>query len=259
MLRAFGITGLPVISSGDDIGAMIAGRVRAMGVHVETGDVVVVAQAIVSKSEGCVVDLSRVKPTEDARHYARITGKEPRLVQVVLDESKAVLGAYRGFILCETRHGFVCANAGVDQSNVGSGRVTTLPPDPDGSARRISESLESIFGHPVPVLICDSEGRPFRRGAIGVAVGVHGMDPVESMAGRRDLTGRELETTEVCVADMLCSSAALVMGEADEGIPAVVLRGFEPKGTGSSSDLLYERDVMKERIMGGEMLDHPDN
>jgi coenzyme F420-0:L-glutamate ligase/coenzyme F420-1:gamma-L-glutamate ligase len=249
-IEVVGITGLPRISRGDDLGAMIASALRSSGISPMTGDVLVVAQTIVSRAEGSVMRLEDVVPTPRAMRYAEETGKDPRIMEVVLSQARSVVWAGKGFIICETQSGMVCANAGVDQSNVDEGWVSTLPEDPDASARAISEKIQRVTGAKIPVIVSDSEGRPFRRGAIGVAVGVAGMAPVKSLAGTPDYFGRRLETTEVAVADLICSAASLVMGEAAEGVPVVLVRGLEPEGEGGISDLLYERDVFKEEMLG---------
>ena len=245
-VEVIGVPGIPLIGEGDEIGVVARRCMAEAGISLERGDVVVVAQAIVSRSEGCVVRLEGVRPSDRALRYAEITGKDPRLVEVVLGESRGVLYAGSGFMICETRHGFVCANAGVDASNVEDGWVSTLPADPDASARSISMAIASGTGFAVPVIVSDSEGRPFRRGATGVAVGVYGLPPTRSLAGEPDYFGRPLQTTEVALADQICSAAALVMGEAAEGIPVAVVRGVETGGCGGS--LLYDEDVFKQML-----------
>jgi coenzyme F420-0:L-glutamate ligase/coenzyme F420-1:gamma-L-glutamate ligase len=246
-----GVPGIPRIKEGDDLGEIARRCMGEAGIALERGDVVVVAQSIVSRAEGSVVRLGDVEPSDRARRYAEVTGKDPGLVEVVLSESRGVLWAGSGFMICETRHGFVCANAGVDASNVPEGWVSTLPADPDASARSLSRSMGSMSGLDVPVIISDSEGRPFRRGAIGVAVGVYGLPASRSLAGRPDYFGRPLQTTEVALADQICSAAGLVMGEAAEGIPVVIVRGVDVGGEGGG--LLYDEDVFK------EMLESEDN
>jgi coenzyme F420-0:L-glutamate ligase/coenzyme F420-1:gamma-L-glutamate ligase len=249
-IEVLGVTGLPLVRKGDDLGSMIATAVRSSGIRPVPGDVLVVAQTIVSRAEGSVVRLEDVVPTPRAIRYGEETGKDARLVEVILSQSRSVVWAGEGFMICETKSGMVCANAGVDQSNVEEGSVTVLPEDPDASARAISETLLRETGTRLPVVVSDSGGRPFRRGGIGVAVGITGMAPVKSMAGIRDYFGRELETTEVAVADLVCSAASLVMGEAAEGVPVALVRGFEPEGEGCIRDILYERDVFKEEMLG---------
>ena len=247
-VRVIPILNMPIVHTGDDIGSMIVQSVEDMGESIIEGDVVVVAQSIVSRSEGRLVCLEEVKPSALAREFASIAGKDARVVQIIMDESARILGVYPGFILAETRQGAVCANAGVDASNTPAGYVSTLPRDPDASAQRISDSIRRHTGIEVPVLISDSEGRPFRRGAIGVAVGVYGLSPVVSLAGSKDLFGRPLQTTLVATADMICSAANLVMGEAAEAVPSAIVRGARWEKNGGSSGLLHERDVLKERL-----------
>ncbi len=244
-----GIPGMPLIRRGDDLGEAIISSLRDDGIQLCEGDVIVVAQSVVSRSEGCVVRLDDVQPSERAARYATVTGKDPRVVEVVLGESRNVILACEGFMICETHHGFICANAGVDASNNEEGWVSTLPRDPDASAKSIAHSIRKRTGLNVPVMISDSEGRPFRRGAIGVAVGVHGLAPVRSLVGVPDLFGRMLETTEVGVADLICSAAALVMGEADEGLPAVIVRGAQFEENGGKGDLLYREDVFRKDML----------
>jgi len=251
-VRIIGIPGIPRITEGDDVGEVAARCMEAAGIEMEEGDLVVVAQTVVSRSEGCTVRLDTVNPSGRALSYAGITGKDPRIVEVVLGESTGVIHAGPGFLLCETRHGFVCANAGVDSSNVEEGMVTTLPPDPDGSAARISRSLGKAAGFAVPVIVSDSEGRPFRRGSVGVALGVAGISPVRSLAGVPDFFGRQLQTTEVALADQICSAANLVMGESGEGIPVAIARGVPPGRGEGIGGLLYEEDVFKEALGSDE-------
>ncbi len=250
MISVIEIPGMLQIERGDDLGSLIAESLHGAGMNLKGGDIIVVAQTVVSRSEGSVVRLQDVTPSKRAIKYAKITGKDPRLVEVVLGESRRMIHASRGFMVCETKHGFVCANAGVDASNNEMGWVSTLPKDPDSSARGIAKSIKARCGLDIPVIISDSEGRPFRRGAIGVAVGVHGMAPVRSLAGNPDYFGRKLETTEVAVADRICSAAALVMGEGAEGLPVIIVRGVIFGGKGGMEDLLYERDVFKEGSYG---------
>jgi len=242
------VHGIPRIAGGDSLGRIAARCIEKAGISLREDDVVVVAQTVVSRSEGSVVRLDSVDPSDSARGYAEVTGKDPRLVEVVLGESKSVLYAGPGFMVCETRTGSVCANAGVGASNVGEGWVSTLPADPDASAARIAREIEEETGLQVPVIISDSEGRPFRRGAVGVAVGVHGMAPVRALAGIEDYFGRPLQTTEVGLADMICSAASLVMGESGEGVPVVIVRGVDLRPGSGIEGLLYEEDVFKDMI-----------
>ena len=201
---------------GDDLAALIAP-------HVRDGDVVVVAQKVVSKAEGRVVRLASVTPGAEALALANDFGKDPRLVQLVLDESASVLRAERGVLICETRHGFVCANAGVDMSNApGDDTTILLPADPDGSARRIRAAIP----HRVGVVISDSFGRAWRLGLTDVAIGAAGIRVIEDWRGLPDAEGRELNVTEVAVADQLAAAADLARRK-DSREPVVLIGGAE--------------------------------
>ncbi|MFN8160994.1 MAG: coenzyme F420-0:L-glutamate ligase [Solirubrobacterales bacterium] len=214
------VTGLPEIGEGDDLGAAIAARAA-----LEPGDTVVVSQKIVSKAEGRVRRLSSVLPSAEARRLAAHLGKEPALVQLVLEESAAVLRAERGVLIVETRHGWICANAGIDSSNLPeAGTVSLLPLDSDASARAIREQLAAAAGVRPAVIVSDSFGRAWRLGQSEVAIGCAGLAPLEDWRGRRDRHGRLLEATMIAVADELAAAAALVKGK-DSGVPVAVVRG----------------------------------
>ncbi len=250
MLTVIGVPGLPLVKKGDDLGSLIVRAAARSKTRILDGDILVVSQTVVSRCEGSVVRLDRVVPSASALRYAAITGKDPRVVEVVLRQSRKVVLARRGYMVCETLRGFVCANAGVDASNNEPGYVSTLPKDPDRSARWIAKAVKNLCGAEVAVIISDSEGRPFRKGAIGVAVGLWGISPVRSFIGTPDLFGRKLETTQVCTADMVCSAAGLVMGEASEALPVVIVRGVQFEKKGKIRDVLYEEDAFKEELEG---------
>ena len=219
-LRARALEGIPDVRPGDDLAALLA---AARGGPFAAGEVLVVAHKVVSKAEGSVRRLGDVRPGGRARSLADALGKDARHVQVVLDEATEVLRAERGVLICRTRHGFVCANAGVDASNaVEDGLVTTLPRDPDGSARALRAALP---GRPA-VVVSDSFGRAWRHGQCDVAIGVAGLAPLEDWRGRRDAHGRELRATWIAVADEAAAAADLVRGK-DSRLPAVVLAGLE--------------------------------
>jgi coenzyme F420-0:L-glutamate ligase/coenzyme F420-1:gamma-L-glutamate ligase len=241
------LKGLPLVKRGDDIGEIIAFTAEKHGPHIEGGDVIVVAQSIVSKAEGNVVDLTTVKPGQTAKNLAEQLDKDPREVEVILDQSKDIVR--RGHvIISRTKHGFVCANAGVDHSNVEAENVTLLPDDPDVSAQRIRNSIRSIVGVDVAVIVSDTQGRPFRLGAIGVAIGVAGMSPLLDLRGRRDLYGKELKVTITSPADALAAAAVSIMGEADEGTPVVIIKGATyESGNGNARELVMpsERDLFR--------------
>jgi coenzyme F420-0:L-glutamate ligase/coenzyme F420-1:gamma-L-glutamate ligase len=215
VISAAAIPGLPEIRPGDDLAALL-------GDHVAGGDVLVLAHKIVSKAEGRVVRLADVQPSERARELAGGHGKDPRQVQVVLDESEAVLRAERGVLICRTRQGFVCANAGVDASNTEPGTVVLLPDDPDASARR----LRAAINPSAAVVIADSFGRAWRHGQADVAIGAAGLQPLDDWRGRRDSSGTDLRATWIAVADQAASAADLARTK-DSREPAVVVKGLE--------------------------------
>jgi coenzyme F420-0:L-glutamate ligase/coenzyme F420-1:gamma-L-glutamate ligase len=222
------LDGLPLVAPGDDLAALLAGALRQMSIAPEDGDILVVAQKVVSKAEGRVVDLDRVEPSSRACALARDVGKDARLVEVILRESAEVVRHKKDVLIVAHRLGFVMANAGVDQSNVASGgsRVLLLPCAPDASAARLKERLDQEFGVDIGIVINDSFGRPWRNGVVGVALGAAGVPALWNLVGAPDLFGRPMRVTEVALADQLASAASLLMGEADEGLPAVHVRGL---------------------------------
>lgn len=223
-LEAFALPGIPEVSPGDDLAAIIE---RAGGPF-DPGDVVVVAHKVVSKSEGAVVDLAGIEPGEKALELAAAQGRDPRQVQVILDHSAELVRAERDILICRTPHGFICANAGVDASNSGAAdRLVCLPEDPDASARRIREGLG---GRPA-VVVADSFGRAWRVGQADVALGIAGLTPLEDWRGRADSDGRELSSTLIAVADEAAGAADLARGK-DSREPVVVVRGLASWVTG---------------------------
>jgi coenzyme F420-0:L-glutamate ligase/coenzyme F420-1:gamma-L-glutamate ligase len=237
-LEVIPVDGLPEVRPGDDLAGLIA---RNAGLR--DGDVVVVAQKVVSKAEGRVVDLSTVTAGDKARAIAPelIARPDPRFVQVVLDESVRILRTER-VLITETRHGFVCANAGVDHSNTGgAGVVTLLPLDPDASARVLLERLRELTGARVGVIVSDTFGRPWRLGIVNVALGVAGLAPLVDLRGTRDDHGQPLHATVLAVADDVAAAAGLVMGKT-ERTPAVVVRGLRLGGDGSGRELVRPAD-----------------
>jgi coenzyme F420-0:L-glutamate ligase/coenzyme F420-1:gamma-L-glutamate ligase len=219
-LRVVPIEGLPEIAEGDRLGELIAAHAG-----IEPGDVVVVSQKAVSKAEGRLVSLSGVQPTGRAKKMAAELGKEPALVQLVLDESVEVIRAQRGVLICETRQGLVCANAGVDTSNVPEGHAALLPLDPDASARRIRAELAESSGASPAVVVSDSFGRAWRTGQCEVAIGCAGLRPIDDWRGRADAGGRLLSATEIAIADEAAAAADLVRDKASRA-PAVLVRGL---------------------------------
>jgi coenzyme F420-0:L-glutamate ligase / coenzyme F420-1:gamma-L-glutamate ligase len=227
LITAVALAGLPEISPGDDLAALVGSALQREGTELHDGDVVVVAHKAVSKAEGRVRRLDDVQPSARAQQLAQEFEKDARHVQVVLDESSAVLRATRGVMICVTRHGFVCANAGVDASNTrDEGTVILLPRDPDGSARAIRRALRTALGVSPAVLITDSFGRAWRHGQCDVAIGCAGLSPLEDWRGRTDSVGRELSATWIAIADQLASAADLARTK-DGRQPVVLVSGAE--------------------------------
>lgn len=231
---------IPLVQPGDDLSALIAAALARAALGLQPQDVLVVASKIVSKAEGRYVALDSVTPSERALVLAAQTQKDPRVVELVLRESKSVSRVAPNVLVVEHRLGFVSANAGIDQSNIEAGddRVLLLPVDPDASASQLAEQLHALIGIRPAVVISDTHGRPFRLGNIGVAIGVSGMQALVDLRGRDDLFGRKLKISMQGYADMVASAAHLLTGEAGEGLPVVLLRGLTlPQGEGSAHDL----------------------
>lgn len=226
MLLLLPVEGLPIVQHGDDLAALLTPALREL--NVASGDVLVVTSKIVSKAEGCFVNLREVTPSPRALALAAETNKDPRLVEVILRESVAVSRSAPNVLITRHRLGFVSANAAIDHSNVAADPdvVLCMPDDPDRSARQLRDRLEQMLGVTLAVIIADSHGRPHRLGTVGVAVGVAGMPGIEDWRGRPDLFGYRLQHTEIGLADMVASAATLVMGQADERVPAVLVRGL---------------------------------
>ncbi|OYT67039.1 coenzyme F420-0:L-glutamate ligase [ANME-1 cluster archaeon ex4572_4] len=230
-LEIIGVEGLPEVKEGDDLTDLFFTALAAKKESLEDGDAVVVTSKIVAKSEGRVVLLSSVKPTPEAVRIAEETEKDPRLVQLVLNDTKEVVRVRNNNLIVETRHGFVCANAGVDESNVEEGRAVLLPKDPQRSAERLKREIEARTGKEISVLISDSFGRAFRSGVTGVCVGVSGsgVPALLDRRGEEDRFGRIARITKEAVADEVCAAANLVMGEFKESVPIAIVRGLRFK------------------------------
>jgi coenzyme F420-0:L-glutamate ligase/coenzyme F420-1:gamma-L-glutamate ligase len=239
------LEGLPELEESDDLGLLIhAAAARAGGLRER--DVVVVAQKAVSKVEGRVVRLADVEPSPRAVELAG-EGGDPRQVEVILRESRAVVRSRAPLVIAETRHGFVCASAGVDASNApADGTVVLLPVDPDDSARRLRKRLLGLSGTDVGVIVSDSFGRAWRQGTTDVALGVAGLAPLRDLRGTTDARGRELQTTLIAVADEIAGAAELVLGKARQ-VPAAIVRGIDARGDGSAAELVMprERDLFR--------------
>lgn len=246
------VHGLPLVQPGDNLPSLIVNAMQRAGIRFEPNDVLVIAQKIVSKAEGRLVDLGGVEPTPEARALALQSDKDPRLVELILRESREVLRVRPGVLIVEDLRGWVCANAGIDRSNIeqiaGKELVLLLPQDPDASCSSIAIELEHLTGARVPVVMNDSHGRAWREGTAGIAIGVAGIQSVWDRRGDHDLTGYTLQNTVIGLADELAAAASLVMGQADEGLPAVIVRGLTlPSGNGTSRDLQRprERDLFR--------------
>jgi coenzyme F420-0:L-glutamate ligase/coenzyme F420-1:gamma-L-glutamate ligase len=238
--RVIGVEGLPEIAAGDDLGALVAGSIE-----LEDGDVVVIAQKVVSKAEGRVRALDEVEPSRYARE---ISGeRDPRQTEVILSEAARIVRLRPPLVIAQTRHGFVCASAGVDASNApGSGTVVLLPEDPDGSAERIRARLRELTGRSVAVLVTDSFGRAWREGTTDVAIGAAGLDVLRDLRGERDPAGYELHATTIAVADEIAGAAELVLGKLSR-VPVAVVRGLDVAGSGRARDLVMppSRDLFR--------------
>ena len=236
------VPGLPMINGGDDLGALAVTAMDRAGLKLEGGDMVCVAQKIVSKAEGRQVDLDDVEPSPQAASLGAETDKDPRLVQLILDESTEVLRRRPGILIVRHRLGLVCANAGIDQSNIDHGggeQALLLPADPDASAAALRARFTELTGAEVGVLITDSHNRPWRLGTVGVAIGAAGVEVLDDHRGGTDLFGRELKVTLINRADAIAAAATLLMGETTERIPLVVAKGFAPQpSAGTASEIV---------------------
>ena len=239
-LSVIGVTGIPEVQPGDDLAAMTFQATRAQGTPLEHGDVLVFTQKIVSKAEGALVDLRTVEPSELALEFAGLYEKDARLVEVALRETRRVVRMERGVLIVETKHGLICANAGVDASNVpGEEIVSLLPRDPDASAARLRSGLIAAAGFPLAVVISDTFGRPWRMGNTDVAIGVAGMHPMRDYRGETDPYGYELRVSVSAIADEIASAAELTLGKLSM-VPVAIVRGcdYVADDEASSAELL---------------------
>jgi coenzyme F420-0:L-glutamate ligase/coenzyme F420-1:gamma-L-glutamate ligase len=243
------LSGLPNIQPGDDLASLVLKALRETRIALQDGDVLILAQKIVSKSENRLVDLRKITPSERAISLGAECGKDPRFVEVVLGESREVLRAKPGLLVVEHKLGFVCANAGIDRSNVEPQQnqgewVLLLPADPDTTCRAMRGRCKAETGADVGVIINDSHGRAWRNGTVGAAIGVAGLPALQDLRGSPDLFDYELQVTQVAAADELAAAASLIMGQADEGLPAVHARGF-PYALRESSlaELIRPREI----------------
>ena len=249
-LTLYPLRGLPLVNPGDDLTGLIADSLHQNNLSMDSGDIIVIAQKIISKAEDRFVNLTTVTPSEQAKKYANLTGKDPRLVELILSESSEVLRTRQNVMIVAHKLGFVCANAGIDHSNV-SGPwgdaddwVLLLPVDPDETARSIREVLEREFQCKIGVLVIDSHGRSWRQGTAGVTIGISGMPGLVDLRGKPDLFDFQLKVTQVAAADELASAASLVMGQAREGLPVVLVKGFPyPLRESSLDELIRPKDL----------------
>ncbi len=250
-VKVIAIEGLPLIQKGDNIGQLIVEATKKQNTPLQESDVVVVTHIAVSKAEGNIINLDEVKPSKRALEIAKQTNKDPALVEVILQEAKDIVRIGQNSIIVETKNGQICANAGVDRSNIlGNRNVAPLPKDPNVSAQRIRSEIKRLLGVNVAVIVSDTHGRPFRMGEINVAIGVAGIKPLRDRRGEKDLFGYVLRVKQTAIADELASAAELVIGQASEGIPAAIVRGYtlyqvEENASASQLTRSRERDLFR--------------
>jgi coenzyme F420-0:L-glutamate ligase/coenzyme F420-1:gamma-L-glutamate ligase len=245
IVQIIAVEGLPIIKKGDRLAQLLCNTAKRQGTPIQDGDVIVVTHVVVSRAEGNIVSLDKVQPSEFAVKTAEQHGKDPALVEVVLREAKSIVRMGNGNLITETRHGFVCANSGVDRSNVKEQRsVVLLPKDPDRSAENLRQQIKKLTRRRVAVIISDTHGRPLRMGETNVAIGIAGLKPIRDRRGEKDLFGYVLRVKQTAIADELAAAAELVIGQADEGVPAAIVRGYNyPEAEGSkATELIRPRE-----------------
>ncbi len=252
---AIALEGFPLIEAGDNIAKIVVETAKKNGVAIEDGDVLAIAQKIFSKAENRVVCLRDVVPSKKAKEIADITKKSPKLTELVLKETKRILKASRDILLVEDKRGLVCINAGIDKSNVeGRSNFALLPEDPDASAQKCRNQIKELTGKDVAVIVCDTYSRPFRRGQVNFAIGLAGLSPFREYRGKKDLFGQTLKVKNTAVADEIATAAELLMGQATEATPVIVLKGLRDSivfcDKGRISDLLIssEEDLFKNAL-----------
>lgn len=244
-VQVIGIEGLPIIKTGDNLAKLICDATEKQGTPIQNGNILVVTHVIVSRAEGKIVNLDEVVASKFAKNIAKQYGKDPALVEVVLRESKSIRRMGDGKLITETKHGFICANSGVDKSNVpGKRNVALLPENPDGSAEKIRREIKRLTNCDVAVIISDTHGRPLREGEINVAIGAAGISPIRDRRGEKDLFGYVLRVKRTAIADELASAAELVIGQVDEGVPAAIICGYNyPKSESArATELIRPRE-----------------
>ncbi len=245
--EVIGVEGLPEIGRGDDLARLIAHAAAAQATSLEAGDLLVISQKIVSKAEGRTVRLADITPSPETARMAEELGRDARLIEVILRESRRVVRQDKGVLIVETQHGWICANAGVDQSNVDADTACLLPEDSDRSAREVRAGLRALTGHDLGIIIADTFGRPWREGLTNIAIGVAGLEPIKSYLGEKDPAGHVLQATIIAMADELAGAAEPVMGKLDR-VPVAIVRGLNwPRGEGGSRALLRDpaRDLFR--------------
>ncbi|MDH5448751.1 MAG: coenzyme F420-0:L-glutamate ligase [Candidatus Bathyarchaeota archaeon] len=227
VIQIIPITGLPIIRKGDKLSKLVCNAAEKQKTPIQNGDIIIITHVIVSRAEGNTINLDTIKPSQFAKTIAKISNKDPALVEVVLREAESIIRMRNGKLITLTRHGFICANSGIDKSNVpGERNVALLPKDPDKSARQLRQEIKKQTGKTVAVIISDTHGRPLRDGEINIAIGVAGLTPIRDRRGKKDLFGYILRVKRTAVADELASAAELVIGQADEGVPIAIIRGY---------------------------------
>jgi len=226
-IEIFPVTDLPIVKKGDDLASLICQAAEKQGTPIQNGDIIVITHVVVSRTEGNVVNLETVTPSEFAKTVAQTTHKDPKLVEVILRESRSIVRMSDGKLITETKKGLICANSGIDRSNVpGNSNVALLPEDADQSAQVIRQKIMQIAGKDVAVIVSDTHGRPLRQGEINIALGVAGFEPLRDRRGEKDLFGYKIKVKRTAIADELASAAELVIGQTNEAIPVAIIRGY---------------------------------
>jgi coenzyme F420-0:L-glutamate ligase/coenzyme F420-1:gamma-L-glutamate ligase len=245
-IKIIAVENLPLIEKGDTLAELISNAAKKQGTPLQENDIIVVTHVVVSKAEGNTINLDDVTPSERAKEIGQQTSKEPALVEVILKETKEIVRIGQNSIITETNSGIVCANAGIDRSNVSGDRnVVPLPKNPNVSAQNIRQGIKQLTGVNVAVIVSDTHGRPFRLGEINVAVGVAGIKPIRDRRGEKDLFGYVLRIKQTAIADELSSAAELVIGQANEGVPAAIIRGYNYQtidGPSNMTDLIRNKE-----------------
>ncbi|MGC9778013.1 MAG: coenzyme F420-0:L-glutamate ligase [Candidatus Heimdallarchaeota archaeon] len=249
MLKIFPINNFPIIKKDDNLAELILQGIENNATEIKDFDIIIIAQTIISRAEGQIINLDEVEPSEFAVEIANQGKKDPKYVEMILREAKNICKNRNGVLITETKHGFVCANSGIDRSNVpGENTISLLPENPDKSAKEIRMYIQNRCKKKIAVLISDTHNRPFRLGAINIAIGCSGIDPVKNYINKTDLFGYKLKSSSISLADQLCSAAGLVMGESDEGNAVIVIRGLKFKQKEISAKALIrpeERDYFR--------------